>query len=215
MQQSGQALEALVGEDADLIGEVPLQAEDLRGFDGLVALVLFGALAAEDLHVHNGALDARRAVERSVANVAGFLAEDGAQQFLFRSKRRFALGRDLADQNVARADGRADANHAAFVQIAKERLADVGNVARDFLGAELGVARFDFELLDVNGGVVVLLDQLFADQDGVFKVVAAPGHEGHQNVAPERQFAAIGARARRPGLGPVRRGRRPEPEASG
>ena len=48
-------------------------------FDGLVALVLFRALAAEDLDVDDGALDARRAVERSVANVAGLFAEDGAQ----------------------------------------------------------------------------------------------------------------------------------------
>ena len=72
-------------------------------------------------------------------------------------------------------------------------LGDVRNVARDFLGPELGVARFDFELLDVDRGVVVFLDQLLADQDRVFEVVAAPGHEGHQHVAAERQLAQIGA----------------------
>ena len=70
-----------------------------------------------------------------------------------------------------------------------------GNVAGDFLRPELGVARFDFELLDVDRGVVVFLDQLFADQDGVFKVVAAPGHERHQHVAAQSQFAEVGAGA--------------------
>src|SRR5712664_1340523 len=73
-----EALEALIREDADFIGEVFLQLEDLRRFDGLVALVLFSALAGEDLDVHDGAFDARRAVERSVANIAGLFAEDRA-----------------------------------------------------------------------------------------------------------------------------------------
>ncbi len=82
-------------------------------FDGLGALVLFLALAGEDLHVHDHALDARRAVERSVANVAGLFAEDGAQQFFFRRELGLALGRDLADQDVALLDRGADADHAA------------------------------------------------------------------------------------------------------
>ena len=71
---------------------------------------------------------------------------------------------------------------------------DVGDVARDVLGTELGVARLDLELLDVDRGVHVLLDQLLADQDRVLEVVAAPGHEGHQHVAAERQLAHVGAR---------------------
>src|SRR6266478_214665 len=142
-EQIVQALEPLIREDADFVGEVFLQLENLRGFDGLVALVFFSALAGEDLDVHDGALDARRAIERSVADVAGL--------------------HDCAD-----------ADHAALVEVAKEGLADVGNVASDFLGAELGVARFDFVLLDVNRGVVVVLHQFFADENGVFEVVAAP-----------------------------------------
>src|SRR5467141_349018 len=190
-----EALEALIREDADFVGEVLLQLEDLRGFNGLVALVLFSALAGEDLDVHDGALDARRAVERSVANIAGLFAEDGAEQFFFRRERGLALRRNLADEDVTRLHDRTDADHSALVEIAEERLADVGNIASDFLGAELGIARFDFILLDVNRGVVVVLDQLFADQDGVFEVVAAPREEGHENVAAESEFAAFRARA--------------------
>src|SRR5439155_9677455 len=82
----------------------------------------------------------------------------------------------------------------AFVEVAKERLADVGNVASNFFGAELGVARFDFVLLDVNRSVVVVLDQLFADQDGVFEVVTTPWHKRHQDVAAESELAALRAR---------------------
>src|SRR5712664_1025935 len=156
-EQIVQALEALIREDADFVGEVFLQLENLRGFDGLVALVFFSALAGKDLDVHDGVLDARRAIERSVANVAGLFTEDGTQQFFFRRKRGFAFGRDLADKNVAGLHHRADADHTAFVEVAKEGLADVGNVARDFLGAEFGVARFDFVLLDVNRSVIVVL----------------------------------------------------------
>ncbi len=137
-----QALEALVGQNADFVRKVLLQLEDLRGFNGLVALVLFSALAGEDFDVDDSALNAGRAVERSVANVASLFAEDGAQQLFFRRERGLALGRDLADQNVAGLHDRADTNDAALVQVAQERLADVGNVASDFLGTELGVARF-------------------------------------------------------------------------
>ena len=162
--------------------------------DLLRALVEFGALAREHLAIDNRAFDARRAVERCVLHVAGLFTEDRAQQFLFRRELRFALGRHFADQNVARLYRRADANNSAFVQIAQERFGDVRNIAGDFLGTQLGIARLDFELFNVDRGVVIVLDQLFADHDGVFEVVAAPRHERDQHVAAKSQFAGLGAR---------------------
>src|SRR5208283_4993378 len=194
-QQIAEALEALIGEDADFVGEVLFKFEDLRGFDGLVALVLLATLAGEDLDVHDGAFDAGRAIEGSVANIAGLFAEDSAKKLLFRREGGFSLGRDFANEDVARLDDGADADDAAFVEVAEERFADVGDVARDFFGPELGVAGFDFILLDVDGGVVIVLDELFADEDGIFKVVAAPGQEGDKNISAETEFAAVGARA--------------------
>src|SRR5436309_1220808 len=179
-----------------LHGDVDLnQLEDLRGFDGLVPLVLLSALTGEDFDVHDGALDARRAVERSIANVAGFFAEDGAEQLFFRSERGLALGRDLADKNVPGLHDRANADDTAFVEVAEEGLANVGNVASDFLGTELSITRFDFILLDVNRGVVIVFDQFFAHEDGVLEVVAAPGEKRHENVAAKREFATFGAGA--------------------
>ena len=37
-----------------------------------------------------------------------------------------------------------------------------------------------------------MLDEFFADNDGVFVVVAIEGHEAYQNVPTESQFAQIG-----------------------
>src|SRR5438552_839334 len=193
-KQIGEALQALIREDSDFVGEVLFQLENLRGFDGLVALVFFSALAGKDLDVHNRAFNARRAVQRSVANIAGFFAEDSAQQFFFRRQGSLTFGSHLANKNVSRFHNRADADDSALVEVAEERFADVGNIASDFLRAKLGIARFDFIFLDVDRSVVVVLNQLFADQDGVFEVVTAPGHESHEHVAAKGKFAAFRAR---------------------
>src|SRR6185437_2499556 len=190
-----QALRALVVEDADFVVAVLFEPILLLGLDGLRAGVLVGALAGEDLDPDDRALDAGRGVEGGVAHIAGLLAEDGAQQLLLRGELGLALGRDLAHQDVARLHLGPDGDDAALVEVLQERLADVGDVAGDFLGPELGVARFQLELLDVDRGVVILLDQLLADQDGVLEVVPAPGHERDQDVAPEGELAAVGAGA--------------------
>src|ERR1017187_3183486 len=191
-QQHAQAFGALVGQDADFILQVPLQTLDLGFLDQLVTLVLLLPFAGEDLAIDDGALDARRAVEGSVLHIAGLFAENGAQQLLFGSQLGFALGRHLAHQNVARLDGGADTDDAALVQVAPETVGDVGNIASDFLRSQLGVAGFDFEFLNVDGSVVVFLDQLLGNQNGVFEVIAAPRHECHQHVASQGQFAEVG-----------------------
>ena len=51
-------------------------------------------------------------------DVAGLLAEDGVQQLLLGRELGLALGRDLADQDVARLDRGADADDAALVEVA-------------------------------------------------------------------------------------------------
>src|SRR5690606_17848540 len=69
---------------------------------------------------------------------------------------------------------------------------DVGDVARDLLGPQLGVAGHHFVFLDMDRGEDVLHGDLFAEQDGVLEVVAVPGHEGDEHVAPESQITQIG-----------------------
>src|ERR1043165_2372876 len=191
----GDALVARVGDDADLVLDVAVHPVDLRLLDRLGAGVLLHALGREDLHVDAGALAARSRLERGVADVAGLLAEDRAEQLLLGRQLRLALRRDLADEDVALLDRGADADDAGLVEVAQRRLRDVRDVARDLLGAELRVAGFDLEFLDVDGGVVVLLDQLLGDENGVLEVVAAPRHERDEDVAAEGELAGVGAGA--------------------
>src|SRR6185437_14688577 len=192
-QDGFEALQAFVGQNADLVAEIVFELRHILGLDLLGALVLLLALAAEDPDVDHGAFNAGRAGEGSVAHVAGLLAEDGTQQLLFRSELSFDLGRHLAHQDVAVSDLGADANYAALVQVAQRVLAHIGNVAGNFLGTQLGVAGLDLALLDVNRGVVILLDQPLADEDRVLEVVSAPRHERDQHVSAQRQFALFGA----------------------
>src|SRR5947208_5453763 len=143
-KQIGEALQALIREDTDFVGKVLLQLKDLRGFDGLVALVFFSALASKDLDVHNRAFNARRAVQRSVANIAGFFAEDTAQQFFFRRQGSLTFGTDLAHKNVSRLHHGADADYSAFVDVAAERIADARDLASDLYRPDIRLARHDF-----------------------------------------------------------------------
>ena len=139
-------------EDRLLVVAVLGQALDLGPLDRDRALVLLDAAAVEDAHLDHRALHARRHLERGVAHVGRLLAEDGAQQLLLRRHRRLALGRDLADQDVAGLHLGADVDDARLVQVAQRFLADVRDVAGDRLRPELGVARHHLELVDVDGG---------------------------------------------------------------
>ena len=111
-------------------------------------------LAGEDLDVDDDAALAVGHLQGGVAHLARLFAEDGAQQALFRGQVGLALGRDLTDEDVAGVDLRADADDAALVQVLQRVLADVGDIAGDLLGAELGIAGVDLILLDVDGGVI-------------------------------------------------------------
>ena len=122
------------------------------------------SLRRGDLHVHDDAIGAGGNGERGVLHVRGLLAENGAQEALFGREFGLALRRDLADEDVAGLHLRADADDAVGAEIAQGFLADVRDVPGDFLGPELGVAGADLELVDVDGGIDVLLDDLLGDQ---------------------------------------------------
>ncbi len=139
--------------DLSLLGDV--DADQL--VDAGRQLVI--ALAAEHLDVDDDAALAVRDAQRRVTDFTRLLTEDGAQQALLRGQLGFALGRDLADQDVARMHFRADVDDAALVEVLQRLLVDVGKIAGDLLGTELGVARFDLELLDVDRGELVLADR--------------------------------------------------------
>src|SRR5205085_8295242 len=98
-------------------------------------------LARERLDVDHLAAFAVRDLQRRVANLARLLLEDRADQLLLRRQLGLALRRDLADEQVAGTDFRADADDAAIVEIGERLLRAVRNVARDLLVAELRRAR--------------------------------------------------------------------------
>ncbi len=146
-------------------------------------------LTSERLHVHHLALLAMRQSQRRVFHLARLLAEDRPQQLLLRAKFLLALRRDLADQNVIRPHLCADAHDAEFVQVLQRLFADVGDVVGDFLRPQLGVARFNFVLLNVNAGELVLPQQFLADEQRIFVVAAIPRQERAQHVMSQRQVA--------------------------
>ena len=86
----------------------------------------------------------------------------------------------------------AHSDDAVLVEVEQHVLADVGDLAGDLLGAELGVASLDLVLLDVDRGQQVVFDDALGEDDRVLVVVALPRHERAQEVLAQRQFAALG-----------------------
>src|SRR5205823_2534453 len=105
--------------------------------------------------------------QRRILHLACLLAEDRAQETLLCRQLGLALGRDLADEDVAGPNLGADVDDALLVEVLEGLLADVGDVARDLLGTELRVTRLDLVLLDVDAGEQVVLDEAVADDDRV------------------------------------------------
>ena len=69
----------------------------------------------------------------------------------------FDFGETLPTRMSPGCDVGAHADDAALVEVAEHLFADVGDVAGEFLAAELRLADFDVEFLDVDRGVGVVL----------------------------------------------------------
>ena len=123
---------------------------------------LVAVVAREHAHVDHLAGLAVRHLEARVADLAGLLTEDRAEQALLRRELGLALRRDLADEDVAGADLGADADDAALVEVLEDVFAQVRDVTGDLLGTELGVAGVDLVLLDVDRREHVVLDEALA-----------------------------------------------------
>src|SRR5262249_56446760 len=98
-------------------------------------------MTVENPHLDDGALNARRYPQRGIANVGGFFAEDGTQEFLLERHRAFTLLRYLTDQDVACMNLGTDVYDAGFIEVLHLLFPDIGNVASDLLGTHLGVPR--------------------------------------------------------------------------
>src|SRR5207244_7359149 len=134
-------------------------------------------LARERLDVDDLAALTVRDLERGVADLARLLLEDRANQLLLGGQLGLALRRDLADEQVARADLGADADDAAVVEVLQRLLGTVRDVARDLLVAELRRAGVDLVLVDVDRGGHLILDEALRAHDRVPGVEALERHE--------------------------------------
>ena len=82
-------------------------------------------------------------------------------------------------------------------EILQRFIAEVRDVARDFLRPELRVAGGHFKFINVNRGEDVFLHDLLADENGVLEVVTVPRHERDEHVAAERELAVLACKDRR------------------
>ena len=102
---------------------------------------LVAVFTGEDLYVNYDAVLAVRHPQRGVSHLSRLFAEDGAEQAFLGGELSLALGRYLADQDIAGTHLCADADNAALVQILERVLADVGDIAGDLLRARALVSR--------------------------------------------------------------------------
>jgi len=135
VQQLRDPVERVGFDDAQLVVQVEAEALQFIVDDLLRALVALDAFTREYLDVDDGAVGALVDTQRRVLHVRSLLAEDRAQQLLFRRQRGLALRRHLAHEHVARVHFGADVDDARLVQAAELLFRQVRDVARDFFRA--------------------------------------------------------------------------------
>ena len=84
-----------------------------------------------------------------------------------------------------------DVNNARLIEFAQRAFTDIGDVCGDFLRAKLGISGDAGQLLNVDRGKPILLNNALRDEDRILKVVAVPGHERDAHVLAQRQLTQI------------------------
>jgi hypothetical protein len=133
--------------------------------------------------------------EGGVLDLAGLFTEYSTQQFFFGRELRLALGSNLSDEGIVRADFSADADDAIFIELSEALLSDVGNITGYFLGAELGITGFDLVFIDMDRGEHIIFNHAAAKDNGVLKIVAFPTHESDGDVLAEGKFPILSSGA--------------------
>ena len=124
-------------------------------------LVFVNAVAVKHTHFHHRAGRAGRQFQGGIADIRGFLTENGAQKFFFRRHRAFTFRGDFTDQNIARIDLGTDINNTGLVQITQRFFTDIGNITGDFFRPQFGVTRHHLKFLNVNGGKDIVAHNAF------------------------------------------------------
>src|SRR6266566_1089636 len=146
----------------------------------------------EDLYLDHLATLTMGHAQRRIFHLARLFTEDGTQQLLLSRQFRLALGSDLAHQDILRSHLGAHVDDAELVQVAQPLLADIGDIACNFLWPELGVASLQVISFDMDGCEEVFMHEALADHNGILEVTALPAHEGYQDILSQRQLAILG-----------------------
>ena len=152
-------------------------------------------LRLEHLGADDGAGDARGNAERAVAHVARLLAEDGPEELL--------LGADswVSPLGVIFPTRTSPGFTSAPMRMMPDSSRSLRASSPTFGMSrvisslpELGVPGDALELLDVDRGEDVVLQQALGEEDRVLEVVALPRHEGDDHVRAQRQLTGLGGR---------------------
>ena len=178
--------------DTQLVVQIQTETLQLIVNNLLGTAVALNAFAGEDLHVNHRTLRTLVHAQRSVFHIAGFFTEDGTQQFFFGRERSFTLGCHFTDQRIAGHDFRTHVDDAGIVQTVELLFGQIGNIAGNFLRAQLGITRHDHEFFDVDRGVAVFCHHTLANQNRVLEVITVPRHKRDQHILTDSDFAQVG-----------------------
>ena len=153
---------------------------------------IIAVFSCEYLYVYNDTCFAVRYTQGGISNLSCLFAEDGTQQSFLCCQLCFALRCYLTNQNIIGAYLGTDADDTSVIQILQRILAHVGNISCDFFRPKLCVSCVCLKFTDMNGGINILLYQLFAQQNSILVVVAFPSHEADQRVLAQCQLALAG-----------------------
>src|SRR5437588_5018573 len=129
-----------------------------------------------------------RYAQRGIFHLTCLLTEDGSQQFLFSRQFRLTLRGDLSNQDILRPHFSTNIDDAALIEVTQSLFTNVGNVPRDLLGSQLGVASIHLVFLNVYRREVVFTHYTLTDENGVFVVATLPAHKGHQDILSQGQL---------------------------
>ena len=161
----------------------------------LLLFVRAGSTPGEPFGLYHDSLVSTRQFERIIFDIFAGSAKYRMQQLFFRCQFRFALGHDLADQNIAWTDPCPFANHPMLIKVAKRPLADIGNVAGKLFFAETRLANFGSEFIDVDARKAVILTEPLADDNRILEVETVERNESHEKVLAQREHAVVSAPA--------------------
>ena len=117
---------------------------------------LIAVIAAEDSNVNYDTRFTVRQSERGITNLSCLFSEDSAEQSFLGGKLGLSLGSNLTYEYIARMNLGTDTDDTVGIKIADSVIADIGKLAGDFLGSELGIAGLAIIFLNVNRGINVI-----------------------------------------------------------